>query len=348
MTAFVFANNVSTTLSAAATATATTLSLSSSAGLPTLATGQIMPLTLNDAATGLVYEIVYVTAISGSNVTVERAQEGTGAQSWNTGDYVRCSPTAGTVAAINGNASNPFNVANATASNQAVPLGQVQANFAAINGNASNPFAVSNLTASTGVFSNIQVFTASGTFTVPAGVTKVKATVVGGGGGGAGTNSGYGAGYNGGGSGGAGGAAIGVFSVTPGTAYAVTVGAGGAGGTGASPPTNGTVGGTSSFGSFASATGGGGGINNGGSNAGSAGGAGVGGTLNVPGGYGTDGQGDNFVLGGVGGASLLGGGGRAGDSGGENGQAFGSGGGGAYGPAGNGGSGANGVVILEW
>ena len=112
MTAFVFANNVNTTLAAALTSTSTTLSLSSSAGLPTLATGQVMPLTLNDAATGQVYEIVYVTVISGSNVTVERAQEGTGAQAWNTGDYVRCSPTAGTVAALNGSASEAFASSN--------------------------------------------------------------------------------------------------------------------------------------------------------------------------------------------------------------------------------------------
>ena len=125
MTAFVFANNVSTTLAASITSSATTISLASSAGLPTLATGQVMPLTLNDAATGLVYEIVYVTAISGSNVTVERAQEGTGAQAWNTGDYIRCSPTAGTVAALNGSSSEAFNVANATTATEAVALSQV-------------------------------------------------------------------------------------------------------------------------------------------------------------------------------------------------------------------------------
>lgn len=140
-----FVNNVSTTLSAAATSTATTLSLSSTTNLPSsIPTGSFLPLTLNDVATGLVYEIVYVTAISGSNVTVERAQEGTGAQAWNTGDYIRCSPTAGTVAAINGSASQAFNGANATTSTEFVPLGQAQANFAAINGSSSNSFFINS------------------------------------------------------------------------------------------------------------------------------------------------------------------------------------------------------------
>ena len=102
MTAFVFANYVDTTLAAAASSTATSLSLSSSANLPTLGPGEVMPLTLNDAATGLVYEIVYVTAISGTTLTVLRGQEGTAAQNWSSGDYAFVSPTADTVAPVAG------------------------------------------------------------------------------------------------------------------------------------------------------------------------------------------------------------------------------------------------------
>lgn len=102
MTAFVFANYVDTTLAAAASSTATSLSLSSSANLPVLGPGEVMPLTLNDAATGLVYEIVYVTAISGTTLTVERAQEGTTAQNWSSGDYAFVSPTADTVSPVVG------------------------------------------------------------------------------------------------------------------------------------------------------------------------------------------------------------------------------------------------------
>lgn len=115
MTTFVFANNVNTTLAAAASNTATTLTLASSTGLPSLSAGEIMPLTLNDAATGLIYEIVYVTAISGVTLTVERAQEGTGAQSWSIGDYAFSTNTADTTAPVNGNPANAFETSTATA-----------------------------------------------------------------------------------------------------------------------------------------------------------------------------------------------------------------------------------------
>ncbi|WP_430229752.1 hypothetical protein [Paraburkholderia tropica] len=129
-TQFVIANNVNTQLAAAASSSATTLTLASSANLPTLSAGQVMPLTLNDAATGQNYEIVYVTAITGVTLTVTRAQEGTGALTWNVGDYAFCAPTKGTVAVTTGNPSNTFMVANATAANMAPNVGQVQAGFA--------------------------------------------------------------------------------------------------------------------------------------------------------------------------------------------------------------------------
>ncbi|MHB1267235.1 MAG: hypothetical protein ACYCY2_06485 [Acidithiobacillus ferriphilus] len=125
MTAFIFANNVNTTLGAAASSSATTLTLASSANLPTLGTGQQMPMTLNDAATGLVYEIVYVTAISGATLTVIRAREGTTAQNWSVGDYAACMHTAQSTAAMNGNALQPFEVADAVDGSGAVNLSQV-------------------------------------------------------------------------------------------------------------------------------------------------------------------------------------------------------------------------------
>lgn len=72
-----------------------------------------------------------------------------------------------------------------------------------------------------------QVFTSSGTFTVPAGVTQVSAVVVGGGGGGAGSDGDRDEGNTGGGGGGL---AYGTFTVTPGESLTVTVGAAGAAG----------------------------------------------------------------------------------------------------------------------
>ena len=106
-------------------------------------------------------------------------------------------------------------------------------------------FSDSTSQASARVGPRAQVFTASGTFTVPAGITAVKVTVAGGGGG---SSTTYGT------VGGCGGVAVGHYTgLTPGGSVTVTVGAGGSGGA------SGTAGGTSSFGAFCSATGGAGG-----------------------------------------------------------------------------------------
>ena len=103
------------------------------------------------------------------------------------------------------------------------------------------------------------VFVSSGNWTCPAGVQKVLVTVIGGGGGGEANIINTRAGY----SGGVGGYGVGILTVTPGTSYTVTVGAGGAGGstTGA----DGAAGGTSTFETI-SATGGAGGTTSNGAN----------------------------------------------------------------------------------
>jgi hypothetical protein len=109
---------------------------------------------------------------------------------------------------------------------------------------------------STGSFTNMQVYATAGTntFTVPAGVTKIMVEVWGGGGGGglnstATTRYGYG--------GGGGGYGKGIFTVTSGTNYTITIGAGGLAGTASA---NGGTGGTSSVGTLITATGGTGGL----------------------------------------------------------------------------------------
>lgn len=189
---------------------------------------------------------------------------------------------------------------------------------------------------------NQQFFTANGTFVVPAGVTKLFVRVVGGGGGGARGGASY---SLSGGGGGAGGYAEKFVATTPGTSYAVTVGAKGARG-----DTLGGTGGTSSFGSEVSATGGSGGQGNTGACPGGAGGIGVGGTLNIKGGGGGDGNGNtNTVQGGHGGASFFGGGGQTAASGAGDGCAPGSGGGGCWGATNAFGAfGADGLVIVSW
>lgn len=88
-------------------------------------------------------------------------------------------------------------------------------------------------------------------WTVPAGVTRVKARVWGGGGGGGGSQASPSAASGGGG----GGYTEGIYTVTPGQVIAVTSGTGGAVGV-AGGANNGGSGGTSSFGSLCTSTGG--------------------------------------------------------------------------------------------
>jgi hypothetical protein len=187
------------------------------------------------------------------------------------------------------------------------------------------------------VIPSVAVFTASGTWTIPTGITRAKVTVIAGGGSGGFTV----AGYSSGGGGGGGTAVKYVTGLTPGGTVSVTVGTGGAAGSGN----------TSSFGAYCSATGGAVGTGLVGGN----GGIGSSGDLNFAGGGGGApiiSSVDTFLLGGAGGSSFFGGGAAGtlfGTSGGVGltGRAYGGGGGGsAAGSAG--GAGADGIVIVEY
>ena len=146
--------------------------------------------------------------------------------------------------------------------------------------------------------------------------------VAGGGGGG----SAQGDAYYGGGGGGAGGLLQSSTSVSPLTAYGITVGSGGGGGTGSS---RGTVGNNSSAFSQTSIGGGGGGGYGNGQQSGSSGGSGGGSRPEGSAGAGTAGQGNN------GGTSSIGGG-------------SGGGGAGAAGSSNSGNNGGNGGVGINW
>jgi hypothetical protein len=194
-----------------------------------------------------------------------------------------------------------------------------------------------------------QVFSTVGThtFTVPAGVTRVKIRAVGGGGGGStaadGSNSGGSEFAAGAGGGGAGGYVESVAIVIPLTGYSVVVGGGGA--------TN-TAGTQSSFDGSIIAYGGasGGAGSYGGGGAGGAGGSGVG-SFVVSGDDGYTGEYAGgtpaSATGGLGGKSMLSPRNTA-----ANGKLYGSGGKGANannsGSTGGSGTGAAGVVIVEW
>lgn len=94
---FLFTNNAQTTLAGSISNVAVTANLAPGSGalFPNPSAGQAFPLTFTDAATGLLNEIVYVTARSGDTITMVRAQEGTSALAWSAGDNAALLVTAG-------------------------------------------------------------------------------------------------------------------------------------------------------------------------------------------------------------------------------------------------------------
>jgi hypothetical protein len=227
--------------------------------------------------------------------------------------------------------------------------GQTQITAGNIAAMATAPILPFKLPALRPGFSTQQSFTGSGSFTVPAGVSRVKVRAIGGGGGGGGNTT------TGGGGGGGGGAyGEGVYSVTAGQTVSVAVGAAGAGGAnngGSVAGNTGGAGGASSFGAFLSAaggTGGGGSLSGGQGDAGQ-GGTASGGSINMAGGCGNAGfNGGASGFGGIGGAAAGGGGGGGASSGLP--RAGGGPGGGGAGGGGNfaGAAGAAGLVIVEY
>jgi hypothetical protein len=93
MANLLYANNAAGTLSAGITAGSTSLTLNAGQGA-------IFPLspqfyvTLTDAATQTLIEIVLVTAVAGDIFSITRGQDGTSALSWNAGDIVSQRTTA--------------------------------------------------------------------------------------------------------------------------------------------------------------------------------------------------------------------------------------------------------------
>jgi hypothetical protein len=223
------------------------------------------------------------------------------------------------------------------------------------NATAGKWFQIAASSGSTGnnMFSGFQVFTASGTFTIPTGVSRVMIEMWGGGGGGGGANSTGGCNTTGaGGDGGGGGAySKSLFNVT--SNIIITIGAGGAGG--ATGSHNGSAGGTTSVsgGAVMSAGGGSGGLGNDCNGTITAGGTPATTSASVLGIYGYSGGGQTGgATGGAGGSAPAGGAGGQPNSPGTAGGVPGGGGSGASqtnaGGAAAGGAGAAGMVIIWW
>jgi hypothetical protein len=288
---------------------------------------------------------VYIDA-AGSNIyvttgTASRYQQSVGSHVW----YTAASGTGGTAASLtqvlNINTSGAIGVGSSASFGTS---GQVLTS----GGSGAAP---TWATAGGGGFTTMVTYTSSTTWTVPAGITKVKVTVTGGGGGGGSSgNSRTGTG------GAAGGTAIKYLTTTPGAVITVTIGAGGTS-TGAAA---GTAGGTSTFSTVSATggTGGSGGSSNGDAASAQLGGIGSGGDVNLRGGRSTGGgftyssgvsqgtDGGNSIYGGAGGGcsaqQVI-----ANDAGTDAGVGSGSGGGGGASSV-NGGAGGSGRIVIEY
>ncbi|HIE9259265.1 TPA: glycine-rich domain-containing protein [Klebsiella variicola subsp. variicola] len=332
-------NNAKSVLAAGISASATVITVGTGAGslFPSPVSGQsYFKLTITDAATKTISEIMHVTSVSGDVMTVIRGQEGTTARVWSTNDIVANLMTAGSLLSFLQISNNLSEIKDA---------GEDAVNEARYNLGISDSsgFVGRSLGAP-------KAFYANGTYTRSPLARYAKVTLVGGGGGGGGCQASNNTETFSGAGGGAGATIIVWVDLSTASSYAITVGKGGVGGVGA---VSGADGGATSFASLFSAPGGKGGVKSGVSNtAGGAGGTAAAGDIRINGGTGSDGQTGTSLLTGNGGASYFGGGGRAGAQAGIAGAAPGSGGGGAYdlgftSTAYTGGAGADGILILE-
>lgn len=94
MPRLIFKNNFEVALAQPTTTSDTTITIRSGSGFPTLGANERVVATIVDAATGLQFEIITVTAVVGDVLTVQRAQEGTAARAWAAGDLLSIRTTA--------------------------------------------------------------------------------------------------------------------------------------------------------------------------------------------------------------------------------------------------------------
>lgn len=94
MPRLIFKNNFEVALAQPTTTSDTTITIRPGSDFPTLGANERVVATIVDAATGLQFEIVTVTAVIGNVLTVQRAQEGTAARAWAAGDMLSIRTTA--------------------------------------------------------------------------------------------------------------------------------------------------------------------------------------------------------------------------------------------------------------
>ncbi|WP_447782133.1 gp53-like domain-containing protein [Enterobacter asburiae] len=122
------ANNAQSVLAAGISASATTMTLNTGTGalFPAPVSGtSFFKLTLIDAATGQISEIVHVTARTGDTLTIVRAQEGTLARAWSVNDIAANMMTAGTLSYILDNYATIASLGTASARNVGTGTNQI-------------------------------------------------------------------------------------------------------------------------------------------------------------------------------------------------------------------------------
>ncbi|HHU0741020.1 TPA: gp53-like domain-containing protein [Enterobacter roggenkampii] len=122
------ANNAQSVLAAGISASATTMTLNTGTGalFPAPVSGtSFFKLTLIDAATGQISEIVHVTARTGDTLTIVRAQEGTLARAWSVNDIAANMMTAGTLSYILDNYATIASLGTAAARNVGTGANQI-------------------------------------------------------------------------------------------------------------------------------------------------------------------------------------------------------------------------------
>jgi len=87
-----FSNNAKTTLSSGITSSATSITVADGSVFPSISGSEYFYVTLEDASANI--EIVKVTAVSGNTLTVVRAQDGTSARTFSSGDKCELRLTA--------------------------------------------------------------------------------------------------------------------------------------------------------------------------------------------------------------------------------------------------------------
>ncbi|MFP8442255.1 hypothetical protein ACLH09_05815 [Citrobacter braakii] len=228
------ANNAQTVLAAGINSSATSLTVNSGTGalfpIPSPG-GSYFKLTIIDAATGLLTEIVHVTARSGDVMTIERGKEGTTPRAWSANDIAANMMTAGTLsilAQINQSLQISNNLSEISAGGSSAVIASLQS------------LGLSNSSGYVGRLLGVKTFTTSGTYTPTPGTKSILVQVQGGGGPGGNATSGTGTSATVGSGGGGGGYAESYLTTVPSSA-AVVVGAGGVSSSGGNSSFDGTI-----------------------------------------------------------------------------------------------------------